>query len=171
MFSAQDQHKIRTAVAAAEKRTRGEIVPMVVPASGSYESGRLLGTLLGLLTLTGILIFEWEGWTSKYSPAFTLLAVVLAYIVGNALGAVPPVLRWLTPPDRMDLQVRRRAEAAFYEHGLHKTREASGVLIMMSLLEHRVQILVDRAIDEKVPKETWQMVVQELRIQEEGEVE
>ena len=36
------------------------------------------------------------------------------------------------------------------------------MLIMMSLLEHRVQILVDRAIDEKVPKETWQTVVQEL---------
>ncbi len=62
----------------------------------------------------------------------------------------------------MDLQVRRRAEAAFYEHGLHKTREASGILIMISQLEHRVQILADRAIDEKVPPKTWDAVVEQL---------
>jgi putative membrane protein len=162
MFSAEDRQKIREAVAAAEKRTRGEIVPMVVPVSGRYEAPPLFGALLALLTLAGMLMLEREGWGFSYSPAVVLLTVVLSYALGNVMGSFPIILRWLTPNDHMDLQVRRRAEAAFYEHGLHKTREASGVLIMISQLEHRVQILADRAIDEKVPPRTWNVVVDQL---------
>ena len=56
MFSAEDREKIRAAVVAAEERTRGEIVPMVVPASGRYEAAPLLGALVALLTLSGILM-------------------------------------------------------------------------------------------------------------------
>jgi putative membrane protein len=162
MFSAEDRQKIRAAVAAAEEGTRGEIVPMVVLASGRYEATHLLGALLALLTLSAMLILEREDWGSKYSPALMLIFVVLAYALGNLIGSLPTLLRWLTPDDHMDLQVRRRAEAAFYEHGLHKTREASGILIMISQLEHRVQILADRAINEKVPPKTWDAVVQRL---------
>jgi putative membrane protein len=162
MFSAEDRQKIRAAVAAAEEGTRGEIVPMVVQSSGRYEATHLLGALLALLILSGMLIFEWEGWGSRPSPVFMLLSVVIAYVLGNLIGSSPVILRWLTPEDHMDLQVRRRAESAFYEHGLHKTREASGILIMISQLEHRVQILADRAIDEKVPPKTWDAVVDQL---------
>jgi putative membrane protein len=162
MFSAEEQQKIREAVIAAETRTRGEIVPMVVPVSGRYEAAPLLGALLALFVLSGMLVLEREGWGFNYSPAVMLVTVVLAYVLGNAIGSFPVILRWLTPDHDMDLQVRRRAEAAFYEHGLHKTREASGILIMISQLEHRVQILADRAIDEKVPPKTWDIVVEQL---------
>ncbi len=162
MFSVEDRQKIREAVIAAEERTLGEIVPVVVPVSGRYEAPHLLGALLALLVLSGMLMLEREGWGFSYSPAVTLLSVVLAYVLGNVLGSLPVILRWLTPDDHMDLQVRRRAEAAFYELGLHKTREASGILIMISQLERRVQILADRAIDEKVPPKTWDAVVEQL---------
>ena len=162
MFSAQDRQKIRAAVHAAEKQTRGEIVPMVVPVSGRYEAANLLGAILALLTLACLLMLERRGWGLGYSPSVVLLAVVAAYILGNLAGSVPAALRLLTPDHQMDLQVRRRAQAAFYEHGLHKTREASGILIMISLLERRVQILADRAIDEKVPPATWDAQVQQL---------
>jgi putative membrane protein len=161
MFSEQDRQKIRAAVQAAEKQTRGEIVPMVVPVSGHYDTPHLLGSLLALLTLAGLL-FEHDGWGASYSPPVILLAVLAAYSLGRAAGSLPVLIRLLTPNHRMDLQVRRRAQAAFYEHGLHKTREASGILIMISLLERRVQILADRAIDEKVPPATWDAVVHQL---------
>ena len=162
MFSTQDRQKIRAAVDAAEKQTRGEIVPMVVPVSGRYEAAHLLGGLLALLTLACLLILERVGWGLSYSPPVVLLGVLAAYILGSLAGSLPVLLRLLTPDRQMDLQVRRRAEAAFYEHGLHKTREGSGILIMISLLERRVQILADRAIDEKVPPATWDAVVQQL---------
>ena len=50
--------------------------------------------------------------------------------------------------------------AAFTEHVLHYTRDHTGILILVSLLEHRVEVLADRCINEKVPPGTWNEVVE-----------
>ena len=44
----------------------------------------------------------------------------------------------------------------FYRLGLHKTQGATGVLLFVSLLEHRVVVLGDAGIDAKVGAEHWQ---------------
>ncbi len=166
MFLDDDLQKIREAVSAAEQRTRGEIVPMIVPASARYVETRYLAGLgLALISLT--LLVTWEaGWGQHlwhlHDPAWIVLAVVLAYALGYGAALLPAVVRVLTPRERLTFKVRRRAELAFYEHGLHKTREGTGVLIMASLLERRVQILADKAINERVPAGTWDAIVAEL---------
>jgi putative membrane protein len=55
-----------------------------------------------------------------------------------------------------------RAERAFCEQGLHKTREGTGILILLSLLERRAQILADQAINTRVPPGTWDSLMQDL---------
>jgi putative membrane protein len=163
MFSEEDLAKIRNAVCEAEHRTRGEIVPMIVPRSAHYrEAGHALGVIFALITLAVLLLWDRTGWGGNLSPAWILLAVILAYGVGDYLGFLPATIRLLTSAQRMDSAVRRRAEAAFYEHGLHKTREGTGILIMLSLLERRVQVLADKAINERVPPSTWDQIVQQL---------
>jgi len=77
-------------------------------------------------------------------------------------GTIPIFIRFFTSNERMAFKVRRRAELAFYEHGLHKTREGTGILIMASLLERRVQVLTDKTINDRVPPGTWDNLVQEL---------
>lgn len=165
-FSDQDLQRIRAAVQAAERKTRGEIVPMVVPASARYrEAAFRTGLILGLLTLAGLVTAEayWLPWGWHAGNAgWLLLAVLLAYGIGQWLGACPSVVRLVTSRERMAFKVRRRAELAFYEHGLHKTQEGTGILIMVSLLERRVQVLADRAINERVPPGTWDALTQEL---------
>jgi putative membrane protein len=163
MFSEEELSKIRNAVCEAERRTRGEIVPMIVPRCAQYrEAGHALGSIFALMTLAVLLLWDGAGWGGHLSPAWILLAVVLAYGVGDYAGSLPSMIRLLTSNQRMDSAVRRRAEAAFYEHGLHKTREGTGILIMLSLLERRVQVLADKAINERVPPSTWDQIVQQL---------
>ena len=166
MFSDDDLRKIREAVQAAERRTRGEIVPMIVPSSARYSEARYLaGLALSILTLTVLLTFE-HGWGQYawqgHHPAWIVLGVVLAFAVGYGAGSLPPVIRFFTSNERMAFKVRRRAELAFYEHGLHKTREGTGILIMASLLERRVQVLADKAINDRVPLGTWDTLVNDL---------
>src|SRR5207237_8973706 len=52
-FTPEEQERIQQAVMAAEKKTSGEIVPMVVSASGRYAevelSGLVIGVVLGAL--------------------------------------------------------------------------------------------------------------------------
>jgi putative membrane protein len=166
LFTDDDIRKIRDAVQAAERRTRGEIVPMVVPASARYSEARYLaGFTAALLTLTVLLTLD-QGWGQygwqEHHPVWIVFGVVLAYALGYWAGAVPLCVRFFTSTERMAFKVRRRAETAFYEHGLHKTREGTGILIMASLLERRVQVLADKAINERVPPGTWDTLVNDL---------
>jgi len=97
-----------------------------------------------------------------HHPGWIVLGVVLAYAVGYGVGSIPAVRRFFSSNQRMAYKVRRRAELAFYEHGLHKTREGTGILIMASLLERRVQVLADKAINDRVPPGTWDTLVNDL---------
>ena len=163
-FSEQDLERLNIAVRAAERRTRGEIVPMVVTASGRYrESAHLIGLVAALLGLAVLLILTSSQWqAAPYRSGMVLAGVMLAYMVGRRLGSVPSVIRMVVPEERLDLNVRQRAEVAFYRHGLNKTRGGTGILIMVSLLERRVQVLADKGINEKVPPGMWNDLVEEL---------
>jgi putative membrane protein len=162
-FSGEDLDKIRNAVRAAESRTRGEIVPMIVPASARYRDvGYRVGLAAGLLVLTTLITIdsEWMPWGWHAANAgWLLLAVVGAYALGQWAGTFPIVIRLFTPAERMAMKVRLRAEQAFYQHGLHKTRDRTGILILVSLLEQRVHVLADKGINERVPPGTWDRIV------------
>ncbi|WP_447977960.1 TPM domain-containing protein [Candidatus Nitrospira bockiana] len=166
LFSDQDLAAIKAAVEAAERRTRGEIVPMVVSASARYREAQHLGGLvLALVVLTLLLalpfLVPWAAWLERH-PGGIVLGVMAAYVLGHWCGRFPIAIRLLTSEERMATKVRLRAERAFHEHGLHKTREATGVLILVSLLERRVHILPDRAIDQRVPPGTWNEIVTDM---------
>lgn len=166
MFSDRDLTTIRAAVEAAEKRTRGEIVPMVVPASGLYrDASHVAGLILALMTLALLLTVDYgwgPWWGVEHHPGWMMVSALIAYGLGTVIGRAPSVIRLLTSNERMAMKVRLRAERAFYEQGLHKTREGTGILILLSLLERRAQILADQAINTRVPAGTWNSLVQDL---------
>jgi len=146
-----DQERIRRAVAEAESRTRGEIVPMVVQASDSYARLHVAGGIALAVTVfvTGMVLWP------RSHPSWFLMLEILGYILGDVLLRIDAVKRLFLSHREMEAKVFDRALRAFYEHELHKTREATGILILASLLERRVQILADRGIHEKVGDSEW----------------
>jgi putative membrane protein len=163
MFTEQDMVKIHDAVCAAERRTRGEIVPMVVGRSARYrEAGHMVGLLFAFIAAAVLLWWDHTGWGANVAPPWILVGAVVGYVIGQFVGSTPAAIRLVVSPDRMDAKVRQRAEAAFHKHGLHKTREGTGILILISLMERRVQILADKAINEKVSPSTWDDLVHDL---------
>ena len=165
-FTDHDRARIRDEVRKAELRTRGEIVPMIVNASARYrEAGHRAGLAAGFLTLALLITldFRWDlWWWSGHRGLWVLLSATVACAIGYAVGTTSWGIRLFVPDTRMEMKVRLRAQRAFYEHGLNKTREGTGVLIMVSLLERRVQVLADRAINERVAVHTWEEVVEGL---------
>jgi putative membrane protein len=95
-----------------------------------------------------------------HTPQQLILATVIGYGAGTWLGTLVPVIRFLTPTERMHHKVRLRAERAFAQHAVTQTRERTGVLIMVSLLEHEIYVLPDQPLFQRVPKERWTQVVQ-----------
>lgn len=163
-LTAEERERIRLTVQTAEQQTNAEIVPMIVTRSGLYRdaqhrAGLLLSVVVLVLMLTMEIVWLPWGWHGS-NAAWLVLGTVLAYGVGTWLGALAPCIRLLTPTDRMQHKVRLRAERAFAQHAVSQTRERTGVLIMVSLLEHQVYVLADQSIFQRVPSERWSSVVE-----------
>jgi len=156
MFTAQDRQRVAEAVAQAEANTSGEIVPLIVNASDAYPHADLVAGICGQLFF--LIIGFW------FFPLFSHWAITLLLAGGFAAGyllsrQVPMVKRFLIGQRVAEHEVRQRAMQAFVEHNLAGTRDRTGILLMISLLEQRVQVLADEGIHAKVPAGTWDAVV------------
>ena len=73
------------------------------------------------------------------------------------------VIRVLTSRERMAYKINMRAHQAFLEHGLHRTELGTGVHIIISLLEHRIEVLTDHPILDQIPQRNWDDMVEVVR--------
>ena len=154
-FNEEEKERIRQAVTNAESKTAGEIVPMIVTSSARYTEIELLGLILGLFA--GMIV-EWF-WGDPWGSHFFNLWPVIGALFGLLLCRIPTVKPSLASKGRISEAVHTLALASFTEQGLHYTRDHTGILILVSLLEHRVEVLADRGINEKVAAGTWDEIV------------
>jgi len=154
-FTAKERERIEAAVQAAELRTRGEIVPLVVDAAYNYPRAEIQGG--GLLALALAANGSW--WLFDGALWIFLVILLLGYWPCRLLLRIsPPLLRLLIHPTEIDTEVTECAKVAFLDHNLYRTREGTGILILICLFEHRVQVLADYGIHHAVPPATWQQV-------------
>jgi putative membrane protein len=162
LFTPEDLERIKSSVQAAEGKTSGEIVPYMVDRSDDYEESEWrLGSLLTLLVLGGSSAFHHlsESWL-PLDAALLVLASASAFLVGFALAKyAPPVKRFFAGRTLIDRRVNARAAEAFLAEEVFRTRDRTGILIFVSLLERRVLVLGDSGINAKVEKADWQDIV------------
>lgn len=154
-FTEQEMERIRQAVVDAESKSAGEIVPMIVTSAARYTEIELLGLIAGLFA--GMVI-EWF-WSDPWGSPYFQLWPVFGALIGFLLGRIPDLKRLLAPSRRITEAVHTLGLASFTEQGLHYTKDHTGILILVSLLEHRVEVLADRGINLKVAQGTWDEVV------------
>ena len=153
-----DRDKISQAVLDAEKLTTGEIVPMIVAQSDDYPGARWRLAIVTAL-LFGFLAYFFLG---DYDPAWILWVQIPGLYIGYWLGTFGAILRPFLESSKVDEEVHQRALQAFFSRELHATKDRTGILIMASLFEHRVEILADTGINAKVSKDTWQGIVTDM---------
>jgi uncharacterized membrane protein len=59
---------------------------------------------------------------------------------------------------------RERAEHLFVRLGVGATEEATGILVYVQLVDHRVEILADRGIAECVAQTEWEGICREMEV-------
>lgn len=148
--------RIEAAVARAEANTSGEIVVSVVRRCSAHAAAPWrLGAGLALLALFGSASLPIDG-TLLELAALQTAAVALAH----ALCRIDAIRRAFTGEAELQRKAEIAARSAFQEHGLRRTEGRTGILIFVALLEHRVVVLADEAIDRALgPDESWQEVV------------
>ncbi len=170
LFTEADRQRIREAVSQAEGRTSGEIVPYVVPQSSRYDAAVWRGASVAALLALGaamLVVQFYEGWGLPwlYASWGTAVLVLAAGVFGAVAAAyVPPLKRLLAGPALLDRRVHQRAMQAFVEEEVFATRDRTGILLFISLLEHRIEVLGDTGINRKVTPDEWTDVVLRIRV-------
>ena len=148
---------IEAAVHDAERCTSGEIVPLLAERSDAYAEVRLAAAML-LALAAGVL---WLAFVHDHRLWLVPTQFGVFALAAWAAG-LRPVLRWLAPHAWLAERVQRAAEHAFHQLGLVETRDRTGILIYVSLLERRVVVLADRGIHARVADGTWDGVVERI---------
>lgn len=150
-----DLTTVAAAIKKAELNTTAEIVPLVVRSStaSSHVPYILILIYLVILSFFGQ-VAGWQIMNTWVGPLLVLLGALAAV----QLYRIDFVNRWLSDLSDSEAHLMRRAELEFYRAGLQKTNDRTGILLFVSLAEHRAVVLADTGISDVLPKETWQGV-------------
>jgi len=166
----EDHELVTAAVARAESRTDGEIVTIVAGRSDAYHDVALHYAILAMLIVPAKLALlpqgwiHWAegmmlGWNAQFSRAALMLALfvmlALAFLIVRLILAYMPLRMALTPGRTKSRRVHRRAVDLFRSACELKTRGRTGILIYLSLAEHRAEIVADHAIASQTEPEVW----------------
>ena len=150
-FSKEERARIHDASVRAEARTVGEIAVAVVDQSSQYHEAEFFGgvffSAVVSLVLTA-LFFHSSVWS------FIPLAFILYFPFHFLFRKAPALKRVFVGRRRMHKAVKIRALRTFYEKGLYRTKENTGVLFFLSLLERKVWVLADTGIHTRVHQPT-----------------
>lgn len=157
-FGPEARASVERAVAAAEARSLGQIVPVVVARSARYHEAPFAAAVLGGALATAVVLLF------RLPVTLRELAVLQAAAAGAGalLARVPAVERFLAGDAALAAAAQARALRAFHAHGLHRTSRGTGVLVFASLLERRAVILGDHGIHEKMKDGEWQKAIEAL---------
>jgi len=166
LLSEEDRKAVSAAVAASEKKTAGEIVPVVATTSDRYERAE---DLVGLVTALAAVAATWTqfqrlkpspDWNGDPELAIHLPYVLAIFVGGWALGLLlarlfPWLKRLAVSRKSMLARVLVAAHHSFDSLHVRGTTGATGVVIYVSLFERRVCVWADRSVSEKIPEPEW----------------
>jgi len=158
-FTEEEKERLKATVHEVESKTIGEIVVMVVDHSDHYIEAEVLGGILlgSLLSLIATLLYFHSSLWS-YVPLSFLFFFPCRFLFQR----VDILKRLFIGIRKKEEAVRLRAERAFFERGLYKTKKNTGVLFFLSLLERKVWVLADKGIYEKMNQETLDRFANEV---------
>jgi len=159
VFDSAARTALTNCIREIEKRTDAELVLVVRARSGSYMAADyLFGALLAFAGLN-FLLFSPFNFHQYWVPFDLALLFILGTYVSSRSNTIR---RCLTRKSARKKSVREGAAAMFYEAGIANTKAEMGVLVYLSLLERRLELIADRGVLKGVPALEWNQVVFEL---------
>ena len=169
-LTAAEHTQVSQAVSKAEDETAGEIVTIVADRSDGYTDVALCwaiaASFLAMVIYASIpefyldnidwLFDNWQSeWTNREVLGIALVIGVLKF-VGVMLLMLIPKVKFLLIPGRIRTErVHKRATNFFKVGAERRTHGRTGVLIFLSMREHRAEILADESVAKKVDAEVW----------------
>lgn len=170
MLSPEDHARVSAAVGTAEAGTAGEIVTIVAASSDGYSDIALAwAAFIAFTVLTALSFFpdalmgvfdritgHWaRDWTAQSVLTLAECVGIVAFLLTLLAQLWQPLRFALVPRGIRRARVAARALSFFRIGAESRTTGRTGILIYVSLAEHRAEIMADAAIAAKVAPEVW----------------
>ena len=170
ILNKEDVKNIGKAVEIAEKNTSGEIATAFINESNDYAKYELFFAFIaGFVYFAVLLMFSGKiesliqnlfwNYSSNYLVSFygfsTFIVISIFYFIAN----ISHIDRLIVSKKVMEKKVKNRAIRHFMESGVYKTRDRTGILIFISFLERRIELIADSGINEKIDQSKWNDIV------------
>ena len=150
--SAQFRHRVAALVTQVEKDTAAELIVSVIPRVSTYADRALLSGLCALVLVYAGLMFS----PAEVGDYALFSAPLLACGMGFGLVRAWPLLsRLLVGARRMRREQEILARAAFQKAGLHRTRDATAVFVLLSRAERGCVIVADQGAARVLDPSEW----------------
>jgi putative membrane protein len=148
------------AVRSVEACSCAELVVEVRDRSGSYaHADARFGAIIALFTLGFALFSPWV-----IGRTWVLVDVVIAYGLGLLVArGSHGVRRAMTTVQDRERKVHTMAASTFINRGVAKTERSTGILVYLSELERRIELIADRGVLDAVPSLEWNQLAQMAR--------
>ncbi|WP_265570270.1 TPM domain-containing protein [Sphingomicrobium nitratireducens] len=168
-LTAEDHERVSKAIAKAEEKSDGEIIAVATDYSDKYHDAALHWAVAAVMIMLGVVAAFpqlLENWYALLLGAWqepslqALLTLLLFFALLKFLGVLL-FLRWmplrmkLVPGSTKTRRVRARAIDIYKAGAERRTIGRTGILVYLSMGEHRAEIIHDDAITEVVTPETW----------------
>ena len=140
--------RVEEAVADIETRTDAEVVVVAAARSGGYRDLSFGAATAG----TFVLLLVLEAVPFAIHPWAIIADLAVAWPVLAWIASSDRVTRWLLRSARIDAAVERAAAAEFHREGVHATPNRSGLLVYLSALEGRVELIPDVGLEAHIPR-------------------
>lgn len=161
---------VAEAVAAAESQTSGEIVTVLADRSDEYADVALLWAAGAAFTAMSLfaafplpfleawdrLLGTWgHEWSAGELASMVIALGLVAFFAMLLAQQWEPLKFRLVPGPTRTIRVHNQAMRQFKIGAERRTTGRTGVLIYLSMREHRAEIIADESIAAKVPAEVW----------------
>lgn len=165
-----DRQAVAEAVGRAENNTSGEIMAVVADRSDGYTDVALAWSVGVAFTAIAALTFFPEfymglvdrllgGWNTEWTPrgifGLALLVGILKFTGMYVIQLWQPLKFFLIPGPIKSKRAYARAQQIFHVGAEKRTTGRTGIVIYLSMREHRAEIVADEAIASQVEPEVW----------------
>ena len=161
LINKQQQTQVQQAIELAEKNTDAELVTVLAGESDDYYFIPTMWAAL-ISLVTPAVLFQTNLWLNQTD----ILWIQLIEFIALAFVFRWRPLKHLLVPKRVRFaRAALVAKEQFLAQGLHHTQGETGVLIFVSEAERYAEILADRGINNLVPDDAWDNILNQLLAQ------
>lgn len=152
-----EEKSIENLIASLEEKTGAELTLAIYQEADPYPASYYRMAIFP--TLFWVSIMEMIFYLSPTSIiAVIILSYVFLFFAGEKLG----LKKFFLSKTEVAREVKEKACELFFTKGLTKTDSKVGMILLISLLERKIELVVDQKIKEKISQDVLDQMVQTI---------